>query len=86
MIRSTLSVTKHTPRARALVAAEHPRGAEVGADLEHPVARAHRQVAAEEHRARLGRLHPVGHREDAAVVDEEQHARVGSHLPITRRK
>ena len=32
MIRSTLSVTKHTPStARALVAAEHPLGAEVGA-------------------------------------------------------
>ena len=33
MIRSTLSVTKHTPSARALVAAEHPRGAEVGAGI-----------------------------------------------------
>ena len=33
MIRSTLSVTKHTPAARALVAAEHPLGAEVGAGI-----------------------------------------------------
>jgi gamma-glutamyltranspeptidase/glutathione hydrolase len=33
MIRSTLSVTKHTPSARALVAAEHPLGAEVGARI-----------------------------------------------------
>jgi gamma-glutamyltranspeptidase/glutathione hydrolase len=33
MIRSTLSVTKHTPTARALVAAEHPIGAEVGAGI-----------------------------------------------------
>ncbi|HVC65686.1 MAG TPA: gamma-glutamyltransferase, partial [Candidatus Dormibacteraeota bacterium] len=33
MIRSTLSVTKHTPSARALVAAEHPLGAEVGAGI-----------------------------------------------------
>jgi len=34
MIRSTLSVTKHTPApARALVAAEHPIGAEVGATI-----------------------------------------------------
>jgi len=33
MIRSTLSVTKHTAAARALVAAEHPIGAEVGADI-----------------------------------------------------
>jgi gamma-glutamyltranspeptidase len=34
MIRSTLSVTKHTPAtARALVAAEHPFGAEVGAGI-----------------------------------------------------
>src|SRR5260370_23653185 len=34
MIRSTLSVTKQTPAtARALVAAEHPLGAEVGAGI-----------------------------------------------------
>src|SRR5260370_10657995 len=34
MIRSTLSVTKQTPStARALVAAEHPLGAEVGAGI-----------------------------------------------------
>src|SRR4029077_15609794 len=34
MIRSTLSVTKQTPStARALVAAEHPLGAEVGAGV-----------------------------------------------------
>jgi gamma-glutamyltranspeptidase/glutathione hydrolase len=33
MIRSTLSVTKHVPAARALVAAEHPLGAEVGAAI-----------------------------------------------------
>jgi gamma-glutamyltranspeptidase/glutathione hydrolase len=34
MIRSTLSVTKHTPTtARAVVAAEHPLGAEVGAAI-----------------------------------------------------
>ncbi len=33
MIRSTLNVTKHTPSARALVAAEHPLGAEVGAGI-----------------------------------------------------
>jgi len=34
MIRSTLSVTKHTPvTARAMVAAEHPLGAEVGAGI-----------------------------------------------------
>ncbi len=33
MIRSTQSVTKHTPPARAVVAAEHPLGAEVGASV-----------------------------------------------------
>ena len=34
MIRSALSVTKHVPStARALVAAEHPLGAEVGASI-----------------------------------------------------
>jgi gamma-glutamyltranspeptidase/glutathione hydrolase len=33
MIRSTLSVTKHVAPSRALVAAEHPLGAEVGAAI-----------------------------------------------------
>src|SRR5207245_10798834 len=65
---------------------QHRREAEAASDLEDALARAHRQVAAEEERSSLGRLDSLADTEQASAPGEEEQAVVGGHLPWTRRK
>jgi hypothetical protein len=72
------------PRARPRRA--HRGQADAGADLEDALFGLRVQVTAEQERARLRRLRPVGHLEGGALEDEEEHPVIVGHLPITRRK
>ena len=71
----------------ALPRGKYRREPDARAELEHGLAGAKIEVAAEEERARLGRLDAVGDAESATAVEKEEQARVGRHgLPMTLRK
>ena len=53
-----------------------------GADLQHALARPRAEVAAEEERARLGRLRPVADAEHAVAIVEEEEALVVAHARL----
>ena len=66
---------------------EHRREADPRADLEHTLAALDAEMAAEEQRARLGRLSTRGDPERAVAIVEEEDAVVVAHAsgrPVTR--